>query len=1108
MHPKDGSLCLLTAVQPFHYEYLLLRLAVLYSMAAIDQHFILELGRTFGFALCKTAASLGRDRVEDGNLNRLQYKIPVFSRQRYRIGSVFSENNCRNYIKMNWTTDQIKALAPDSASFAAGQSLAKAGPWKNVGQSDHAIWGDCQGSGKNPYQIRIDQREFAYRCSCPSRKLPCKHTIALLLLAANQPGMVPTATEPDWIAQWLAERDGRTQKKQEKAEAAAQQPVDEKAQTKRAADRQNRVVAGTDQLEHWLSDLVRVGIADLDRKPLSFWDDQSKRLVDAQSPGLASRIQQIGELPGSLKNWPGHVLGEFGRLALLLEAFRKIDTLDRDLQEEIRQQIGWTVDQKSLAETGEKIQDRWILLGQSYELTTKIQTQRNWYYGVGSRRFLLYLQFAVGKPWFEEMLIPGSTTEAEAVFWPGTSRIRGKFLERKNGAKVDKSIGHEESIAEFFDRQAELLSRQPWIDRVPALLKNIVVLPPQNENGLWTIQDEQSVLPLVGTNHWTLLAVSGGNPVSIFGEWNGRTLTPLSVMGDARNLSLETGGKDGRFFTLNSPSGQFSGTTPSTPVHTPTFNLNSPSSCFQPPALLKQSLLGTDKTVPSSSGDENAGQIDSIDRICEGNDKWSVAWKLLLRAGCYAVAEQVGFEPETVCETYSLPQLPESRPAISPRLTECLKKLLKEFSDSPQVSIHVLNRVDNVNLRFSAETLPDLLSAFSQRRMFKEDAHAMILALIGQRGRWLATKNPDWYWASDQPIDEKNGNSTELESIWNEGTFRGRESALKTIAKIDAAKAKQLLAETWKNEKAEHREAFLNTLSRQFDDGDVLFLEEILKDRSGSIRQTAATFLAQLPESNYAARTLERAEEILVAGTKPNTLCIKPPTEFTKTMKADALEEKPPRGVGEKAWWTSESLRRVPLTHWEKRFQMGPREILAVIAKDDYFHSALYAWTYTVQWFSDHDHWLEPLWDTWNAVKSVPEAIDSREVLIKFALARFPLRFWEKLKNLKQGVQNYSYHLQTAWLELAQHMPEPWDEHFVASLIEYFESSLNALLLLGPFIPFFPAKERPRLRTLIRNCENREQQSNYLSSAIMKCNTLLDLCEEIDRLLEQETCGI
>ncbi|MDR1484449.1 MAG: SWIM zinc finger family protein [Planctomycetaceae bacterium] len=457
---------------------------------------------------------------------------------------------------MNLTSDQIKALSPDSASFASGQSLSLSGQWKNCGQSADAIWGECQGSGKSPYQIRIDQREFAYRCSCPSRKLPCKHVLGLLLLSVNNSASVPQSDEPDWITQWLADRDGRAQKKSEKiATDGTPKKVDEKAQLKRIAERRSRVDAGIGQFENWLCDLVRVGIADLDRKPLAFWDDQSKRLIDSQAPGLAAKIQHISELVGIGEGWHERILGELGRLALLIKAYRKLDQLDKNLQDEIRQQIGWTVDQKALAESGEKIYDQWLLLGQSYELNTKIQTQRNWYYGIQSGRFLLYLQFAAGKnaattniTGFAETHVSGSIVDAEVVFWTGTDRLRGKFLDRKtiilpeqqknqtenkhnekytNGFFVTKN--NTATITNFLDDQAERFATQIWSEIFPMWLDGVAVYPPKISQDNWTISDGRYILPLVSGEHWQLLAISCGNPVRIFGEWDGYKLKPLSV---------------------------------------------------------------------------------------------------------------------------------------------------------------------------------------------------------------------------------------------------------------------------------------------------------------------------------------------------------------------------------------------------------------------------------------------------------------------------------------------------------------------------------------------------------------------------------------------------
>jgi len=48
---------------------------------------------------------------------------------------------------MNYTAEQIVALAPDAASAKAGRSLATPSKWQNVGHDERAVWGECQGSG-------------------------------------------------------------------------------------------------------------------------------------------------------------------------------------------------------------------------------------------------------------------------------------------------------------------------------------------------------------------------------------------------------------------------------------------------------------------------------------------------------------------------------------------------------------------------------------------------------------------------------------------------------------------------------------------------------------------------------------------------------------------------------------------------------------------------------------------------------------------------------------------------------------------------------------------------------------------------------------------------
>src|SRR3954447_13499595 len=103
------------------------------------------------------------------------------------------------------------ALAPDASAARAGRELGSARRWLSTASSSDAIWGECQGSARAPYRVAIDPSGPAFNCSCPSRKLPCKHALGLFLVyAANPAGLAP-ADPPEWVATWLPSRRARTE---------------------------------------------------------------------------------------------------------------------------------------------------------------------------------------------------------------------------------------------------------------------------------------------------------------------------------------------------------------------------------------------------------------------------------------------------------------------------------------------------------------------------------------------------------------------------------------------------------------------------------------------------------------------------------------------------------------------------------------------------------------------------------------------------------------------------------------------------------------------------------------------------------------------------------
>ena len=79
---------------------------------------------------------------------------------------------------LNLTEEQILQLAPDDSSVKAGKGLATLSKWVLKECSGRAVWGHCQGSGKNPYQTVIDLNDIAFKCSCPSLiEFCCFHPI-------------------------------------------------------------------------------------------------------------------------------------------------------------------------------------------------------------------------------------------------------------------------------------------------------------------------------------------------------------------------------------------------------------------------------------------------------------------------------------------------------------------------------------------------------------------------------------------------------------------------------------------------------------------------------------------------------------------------------------------------------------------------------------------------------------------------------------------------------------------------------------------------------------------------------------------------------------------
>lgn len=444
---------------------------------------------------------------------------------------------------MSYTPEQVIALAPDASSAKAGQSLATARKWPARGCDERAVWGECLGSGKEPYRTQIDLAEPAFRCSCPSHKFPCKHALGLFLLFAAEGQNFERRERPAWVAEWLEKRDQQSQRTKKKEtdettdEAAAPKRRKTTAKTGRATERISRVAAGMSELELWLRDLVRRGLADAQAQPTKYWEQMAARLVDAQAPGAARRVRELSNATAVAEGRAELMLSRIGLLFLLVESFKRLDTLPEPVQADVRTCIGWTVKEEELPADA-VVRDRWLVAGQLTYEEEKLRVQRTWLRGETGTRDALLLDFAAPGQSLKASLLPGTMLDAELVFYPSNYPLRAAVRQRHSQPAPSRSARGHATVENLLDAYAEGLARHPWIEVFPVLLDEVV---PIRRDERWLVRDSEGLLlPLSPRlrEGWKLSALSGGNPVTLFGEWDGRHLLPLGVWTEGRYLRI------------------------------------------------------------------------------------------------------------------------------------------------------------------------------------------------------------------------------------------------------------------------------------------------------------------------------------------------------------------------------------------------------------------------------------------------------------------------------------------------------------------------------------------------------------------------------------------
>ena len=417
------------------------------------------------------------------------------------------------------TTDQVTALAPDAASYKAGRALATARKWSGLGKNDSALWGLAAGSGKKPYYTQVDLSDLATKCSCPSRKFPCKHALGLLFLAAESPDDLSETETPDWVTEWLTTRAEKATKKA--ARKAAKKSPNPAAAQKRKAQRAARIDSGVTLLSQFLRDTLANGLARPEIESPAYWEDQASRLIDAQAPGLANQVRALSDLPHSGPDWHQTLLHRLGHLHLLLESYQKRETLSPDLRATVSQLIGWPVEKDEVL-AGKGHPDHWFAATRQLTRRDQLTTSATWFYGLNSHRWALTLNFGAASQMPIESTPLGQLLETSFHYYPGAHPERALPAPESKNSSPKSLPTTSETFPSLLERAAQNLAQNPFLTRTPFLLY-ATPLPGKTP----ALQDsEGKALPIRHRqDQWQrLLILSAGHPLLLAGEWDGRQL--------------------------------------------------------------------------------------------------------------------------------------------------------------------------------------------------------------------------------------------------------------------------------------------------------------------------------------------------------------------------------------------------------------------------------------------------------------------------------------------------------------------------------------------------------------------------------------------------------
>ncbi len=225
--------------------------------------------------------------------------------------------------------------------------------------------------------------------------------------------------------------------------------------------------------------------------------------------------------------------------------------------------------------------------------------------------------------------------------------------------------------------------------------------------------------------------------------------------------------------------------------------------------------------------------------------------------------------------------------------------------------------------------LPQLLqSATSQKSL-----QPLLIESGGKRAAWLSQFNNDWKFTVAEISEE----------LWQTGSADQRKHIIRLLRKENPGKAREWLQQTWAQEDANMKTELLKLLSENISAADIEFLQNIVNEKSKKVKDEAVRLLKKIPGSTITGEyqdivrnsiVVKKGKALLGMINKTGLEVNLVPNINDTVFKSGIEKLSSNKELSDEEFIVYQLMQFVPLSFYEKQWELKPEEIINLFQKD------------------------------------------------------------------------------------------------------------------------------------------------------------------------------